>query len=89
MYNYKHRLCNSFCTGEIVMLDTHRLRVFLVAADTLNFSQAAHRLHMTQPSVSQNIQALEQQCGATLFVRSGRRLALTEAGTILVPMAER
>ncbi|HSK66424.1 MAG TPA: LysR family transcriptional regulator [Anaerolineales bacterium] len=71
------------------MLDTHRLRVFLVAADTLNFSQAAHRLHMTQPSVSQNIQALEQQCGTPLFVRSGRRLALTEAGTILVPMAEK
>lgn len=71
------------------MLDTHRLRVFLVAADTLNFSQAAYRLHMTQPSVSQHIQALEQQCGTLLFVRSGRRLALTEAGTVLVPMAER
>ena len=71
------------------MLDTHRLRVFLVAADTLNFSQAAQRLHMTQPSVSQHIQALEQQCGTPLFVRSGRRLALTEAGTILVPMAEK
>lgn len=71
------------------MLDTHRLRVFLVAAETLNFSQAAHRLHMTQPSVSQHIQALEQQCGTPLFVRSGRRLALTEAGNVLVPMAER
>jgi DNA-binding transcriptional LysR family regulator len=71
------------------MLDTHRLRVFLVAAETLNFSQAALRLHMTQPSVSQHIQALEQQCGTPLFIRSGRRLALTEAGTVLVPMAER
>ena len=71
------------------MLDTHRLRVFLLAAETLNFSQAALRLHMTQPSVSQHIQALEQQCGAPLFVRSGRRLALTEAGTVLVPMAEK
>lgn len=71
------------------MLDPHRLRVFLIAADTLNFSQAANRLHMTQPSVSQHIQALEQQCGAPLFVRSGRRLALTEAGAILVPMAEK
>jgi len=71
------------------MLDSHRLRVFLIAAETLNFSQAALRLHMTQPSVSQHIQALEQQCGAPLFVRSGRRLALTEAGTVLVPMAEK
>ena len=39
------------------MLDTHRLRIFLIAADTLNFSSAAKRLHMTQPSVSQHIQA--------------------------------
>ena len=71
------------------MLDTHRLRVFLIAAETLNFSVAAKRLHMTQPSVSQHIQALEQQFGTELFVRSSRRLCLTEAGAILVPMAEK
>ena len=89
MYNYKCRLFISMPAGDLFMLDTHRLRVFLVAAETLNFSQAAYRLHMTQPSVSQHIQALEQQCSTLLFVRSGRRLALTEAGTILVPMAEK
>jgi DNA-binding transcriptional LysR family regulator len=89
MYNYKCKLCKFLDLGEIFMLDAHRLRVFLVAADTLNFSQAAHRLHMSQPSVSQHIQALEQQFGTSLFVRSGRRLALTEAGMILVPMAEK
>jgi DNA-binding transcriptional LysR family regulator len=71
------------------MLDTHRLRIFLIAAETLNFSSAAKRLHLTQPSVSQHIQALEQQIGSELFVRSGRRLALTEAGAVLVPMAEK
>jgi DNA-binding transcriptional LysR family regulator len=71
------------------MLDTHRLRVFLIAAETLNFSIAAKRLHMTQPSVSQHIQALEQQFGTELFVRSSRRLCLTEAGAVLVPMAEK
>jgi DNA-binding transcriptional LysR family regulator len=71
------------------MLDTHRLRVFLIAAETLNFSVAAKRLNMTQPSVSQHIQALEQQFGTELFVRSSRRLCLTEAGAILVPMAEK
>lgn len=71
------------------MLDTHRLRVFLIAAETLNFSVAAKRLHMTQPSVSQHIQALEQQLGTELFVRSSRRLCLTEAGAVLVPMAEK
>ena len=89
MYNYKQQLCNFPEFGEPFMLDTHRLRVFLIAAEALNFSLAAHRLHMTQPSVSQHIQALEQQCGTPLFIRSGRRLALTEAGTVLVPMAEK
>lgn len=71
------------------MLDTHRLRVFLIAAETLNFSVAAKRLNMTQPSVSQHIQALEQQFGTDLFIRSSRRLCLTEAGNVLVPMAEK
>ncbi|MBN1450620.1 MAG: LysR family transcriptional regulator [Anaerolineales bacterium] len=71
------------------MLDIHRLRVFLIAAETLNFSSAAKRLHMTQPSVSQHIQALEQQFGTDLFVRSGRRLCLTEAGAVLVPLADK
>ncbi len=71
------------------MLDSYRLRVFLIAAETLNFSVAAKRLNMTQPSVSQNIQALEQQLGTELFVRSSRRLCLTEAGAVLVPMAEK
>jgi DNA-binding transcriptional LysR family regulator len=71
------------------MLDTHRLRVFLIAAENLNFSIAAKRLHMTQPSVSQHIQALEQQFGTELFVRSSRRLCLTEAGAVLVPLAEK
>ena len=77
-----------FSQGEC-MLDTHRLRVFLIAAETLNFSVAAKRLHLTQPSVSQHIQALEQKFGTDLFVRSGRRLCLTEAGAVLVPMAEK
>ena len=70
------------------MLDPHRLRVFLIAAETLNFSLAAKRLNMTQPSVSQHILALEQQFGTELFIRSGRRLCLTEAGSVLIPMAE-
>jgi DNA-binding transcriptional LysR family regulator len=61
----------------------------LIAAENLNFSIAAKRLHMTQPSVSQHIQALEQQFGTELFVRSSRRLCLTEAGAVLVPLAEK
>ncbi len=69
------------------MLDTHQLRVFLAAAETLNFSQAAKRLHMSQPSVTQHIHNLENHFGMQLFVRAGRKLSLTEAGVTLLPMA--
>lgn len=69
------------------MLDIHQLNVFLAAAETLSFTQAAQRLHMTQPSVSQHIQALEKRFGTELFIRSGRHLELTDAGLALIPLA--
>lgn len=70
------------------MLDAHQINVFLTAARTLNFTAAARQLHMTQPSVSQHIQALEQHFGMQLFIRSGRHLRLTDAGEALLPMAQ-
>ncbi len=69
------------------MLDSHQLNVFLVAAETLNFTQAAQRLHMSQPSVSQHIQSLERHFDAQLFLRVGRNLHLTSTGLALVPLA--
>jgi DNA-binding transcriptional LysR family regulator len=69
------------------MLDPHQMHVFLVAAETLNFSRAAERLFMSQPSVTQHIQILETHFGAPLFIRAGRRLALTETGQALLPLA--
>jgi DNA-binding transcriptional LysR family regulator len=70
------------------MLDAHQLNIFLVAAETLNFTQAAERLHMSQPSVSQHIQALEKHFGEALFIRQGRSLILSDAGRILIPLAQ-
>jgi DNA-binding transcriptional LysR family regulator len=70
------------------LLDTHQLNIFLVAAETLNFSRTAERLHMTQPSITQHIHALEARFGLPLFIRSGHRLALTQAGLALVPLAK-
>jgi len=69
------------------MLDAHQMNVFLVAAETLNFTQAAREVHMTQPSISQHIHELERHFGVPLFVRAGRRLKLTDAGNALVPLA--
>lgn len=71
------------------MLDPNQLRVFLVAAETLNFSRAAERLHMSQPSVTQHIQLLEAHFNAPLFHRNGRRLSLSSTGRALIPLAHR
>ena len=71
------------------MLDAHQLNVFLTASETLNFTAAARQLHMTQPSVSQHIQALEQHFQSELFIRKGRQMVLTDAGEALVPLARR
>jgi DNA-binding transcriptional LysR family regulator len=69
------------------MLNIHEMNVFLMAAETQNFSEAARQLHMTQPAVSMQIQSLEQRLGVNLFERSGRRIQLSEAGETLMPMA--
>lgn len=69
------------------MLDIHRIAIFLSAAEERSFSGAAKRLKMSQPAVSLQIQALEQQLGVELFQRTGRAVILTEAGRALVPLA--
>jgi DNA-binding transcriptional LysR family regulator len=73
---------------ENPMLDAHQLNIFLVAAETLNFTQAAERLHMSQPSVSQHIRSLEKHFEEVLFIRQGRSLILSDAGRVLIPMAQ-
>lgn len=69
------------------MVELSNLRVFLVAAEELNFSKAAKRLHMSQSAVSQNIQAMERAYGMELFTRGGRSVELSEAGQTILPMA--
>ncbi len=70
------------------MLDVHELTVFLIAAETQNFSEAARQLNLTQPAVSMQIKALEKKLNISLFHRTGRTLVLTESGITLVPMAK-
>ncbi|MHC4207549.1 MAG: LysR substrate-binding domain-containing protein [Planctomycetota bacterium] len=69
------------------MLNIHQLNVFITAAETMNFTVTAKRLHLTQSSVSQIIKALEGQLDVELFKRKARTLTITDAGNMLLPMA--
>jgi DNA-binding transcriptional LysR family regulator len=68
------------------MVELSTLRVFLIAAEEMNFSKAAKRLHMSQSAVSQNIQAMERAYNTELFRRGGRFVELSETGQTILPL---
>ena len=70
-------------------MDLYHLATFCHVARVLNFSRAAEKLSLSQSAVSRHIEALEQEFGMELFTRSGRGVALTEAGIRLHDYAER
>jgi DNA-binding transcriptional LysR family regulator len=69
------------------MLNPRELQIFLAAAETENFSEAARRLNISQPAISMQIRSLEEKLEVPLFTRTGRQVSLTESGRVLVPMA--
>lgn len=68
-------------------MDVRQLRYFIAIAEAGSISAAAERLHVAQPSLSQQILRLERQLGVALLVRSSRGVAPTEAGRILLAHA--
>lgn len=64
------------------------LKTFRAAANSLSFTRAAEELHVTQAAVSHQIKSLEETLGVRLFERGNRSLALTEAGTRLLPYVD-
>lgn len=65
-------------------MNTSQLACFLMVAETLNFAMAAERLHVTQPAVTQQIRALEDELGFRLFNRTTRTVELTQAGRFFI-----
>src|SRR5262249_14694530 len=69
-------------------MEMHQLRYFVAVAQTGSFSRAAERCHVSQPSLSQQIQKLERSLRQKLFDRMGRRVLLTDAGRPLLDRAQ-
>lgn len=64
-------------------MDSRILRYFLTVAKEQNFTRAAEQLNITQPTLSRQLAALEEELGTALFIRGSRSITLTEAGILL------
>lgn len=70
-------------------MNFHQLHIFYTVSERGSFSAAAQTLHMTQPAVTMQVQALEDYFGSKLFDRSSKKIILSEAGRTLMPYAQR
>lgn len=70
-------------------MELRHLRYFVALAETLSFTRAAERVHVTQSTLSHQIRQLEEQIGQPLFDRIGKKVVTTEAGELFLAFAAR
>lgn len=70
-------------------MENFKLKVFRLVAKNLSFTKAANELYITQPAITKNIQALENELGLRLFNRRGNRIYLTAEGLVLLDHVEK
>ena len=68
-------------------MELRQLKYFVRTAQTLNFSEAARSLYVSQSTLSQQIKALEDELGTVLFQRDSHSASLTQSGSLLLPLA--
>lgn len=68
-------------------MELRQLKYFVKTAETLNFSEAARSLYVTQSTLSQQVKTLEEELGTILFQRDSHTVSLTESGSRLLPLA--
>jgi LysR family transcriptional regulator, cyn operon transcriptional activator len=68
-------------------MELRHLRYFTALAESLNFTRAAERVHVTQSTLSHQIQQLEEEIGELLFERVGKRVLITEPGELFLSYA--
>jgi DNA-binding transcriptional LysR family regulator len=74
---------------HVAQLENFRLKVFRTVAEHLNFRKAAEHLFLTQPAITLQVKALEDDLGIRLFDRTANRVSLTPQGSLLLEYAKK
>ena len=82
MIDFRARLCYN------ARMELRELKYFLAVAREESITRAAEYLHITQPCLTRQIQSMEAEVGQPLFLRTGRKMLLTDAGRLLRKRAE-